>query len=151
MSLYLHKSHNVSVLLYHIVCPAKYRKAVFTPEVKRELKGVCDEIEQRYEIMFLEIGADVNHVHFLVQSVPMYSPTKIVRMVKRLTARALFARLPRLRKALWGGELWSSGFFISSVGKHGSETAISRYVREQGGGMYRRLDGGGVQEGLFAD
>jgi REP element-mobilizing transposase RayT len=117
--------------------------------VERELKVVCDEIEQRYEILFLEIGADVNHMHFLVQSVPMYSPTKIVRMVKSLTARALFVRLPRLRKALWGEELWSSGYFISSVGKHRNEAAISRYVRGQGGGMYRRLDKGGVQESLF--
>jgi putative transposase len=152
VSLYLHKSHNVSVLLYHLVLPAKYRKAVFTPEVERELKVVCEEIEQRYEIIFLEIGADLNHVHFLVQSVPTYSPTKIVRMVKSLTARELFSRIPSLRKKLWGGELWSSGFFISSVGKHGSEGTISRYVKEQGGGEYRRLDQVvEVQESLFSD
>ena len=140
MSLYLHKSHNVSVLLYHIVCPAKYRKAVFTPEVESVLKVICDEIELRYEIIFLEIGADSDHVHFLVQSVPTYSPTKIVGMIKSLTARELFARVPKIKKLLWGGELWSSGFFISSVGKHGSEGAISRYryVANQGGGEYRQ-------------
>ncbi len=137
----MHKSHNVSVLLYHIVCPAKYRKAVFTPEVESVLKVICDEIELRYEIIFLEIGADSDHVHFLVQSVPTYSPTKIVGMIKSLTARELFARVPKIKKLLWGGELWSSGFFISSVGKHGSEGAISRYryVANQGGGEYRQI------------
>jgi len=33
MSLYIRKSHNVSVLLYHIACPAKYRKVVFSEEM----------------------------------------------------------------------------------------------------------------------
>ncbi|MEM7175942.1 MAG: IS200/IS605 family transposase, partial [Chlamydiota bacterium] len=33
MSRYIHKSHNVSVLMYHIVCPSKYRRAVFIGEV----------------------------------------------------------------------------------------------------------------------
>ncbi|NJK44452.1 MAG: hypothetical protein HC933_09340 [Pleurocapsa sp. SU_196_0] len=59
---------------------------------------------------------------------------KIVRMVKSLTAREWLARVPWLRKALWGGELWSSGFFISSVSKHGSETAISRLCGSRVGG-----------------
>ncbi|MCC8417180.1 MAG: IS200/IS605 family transposase, partial [Rickettsia endosymbiont of Bryobia graminum] len=29
MSKYIHKSHNVTVLLYHMVFPAKYRRALF--------------------------------------------------------------------------------------------------------------------------
>ncbi len=29
MSRFIHKSHNVSVLLYHVVCVAKYRRVVF--------------------------------------------------------------------------------------------------------------------------
>ena len=77
MSRYIHKSHNVSVLMYHIVCPAKYRKAIFGKNVDKELKKTCLEIAKRYEIDFIEIGVDKDHVHFLVQSVPMYSPKKI--------------------------------------------------------------------------
>ena len=76
MSEYIHKSHNVSVLMYHIVCPAKYRKAVFDKSVDEEIKVICLEISKRYEINFLEIGVDKDHVHFLIQSVPMYSPKK---------------------------------------------------------------------------
>ena len=120
MGKYLHKRHNVTVLLYHIVCPAKYRRAVFTPEVERELKVVCEEIEARYEIEFLEIGADDDHVHFLVQSVPSYSPTKIVRIVKSLTAREIFARVPSVKKKLWGGEFWSKGYFMVVLGSMGA-------------------------------
>jgi len=71
VSEYIHKSHNVSILLYHLVCPAKYRRVVFTEEVDKELRDVCLEISKRYEIRFLEIGADMDHVHFLVQTVPI--------------------------------------------------------------------------------
>ena len=138
MSEYIHKSHNVSVLLYHIVCPVKYRKAVFTREVEDELKAACEGIAERYEIIFLEIGADSNHVHFLVQSVPTYSPTQLVRTIKSLSAKWIFEHVPKLKKILWGGSLWSSGYFVSTVGKHGSEQVIQNYVRKQGGESIRR-------------
>jgi len=73
---HIYKSHNKSLLLYHIVCPVKYRREVFSSDVEKTLKKVCKEISERYEIHFIEIGSDDNHVHLLIQSVPMYSPKK---------------------------------------------------------------------------
>ena len=67
MSEHIHRSHDASVLLYHLVCPAKYRRAVFSSEVDEVLKTVCMEISDKYDIMFLEIGTDKDHVHFLIQ------------------------------------------------------------------------------------
>ena len=68
-SQYLYLSHNVSNLVYHIVCPAKYRRVVFDETVDEHLRQICLEIEKRYDyIVFLEIGTDKDHVHFLVQS-----------------------------------------------------------------------------------
>ena len=84
MSKLVIKSHNVSVLLYHYVCPAKYRKVVIDQKVDGLLKDVCLEIAKRYQIEFIEIGTDKDHVHFLIQSVPTYSPTKIIQRVKSL-------------------------------------------------------------------
>lgn len=132
MSEYIHKSHNVSVLLYHLVFPAKYRRAVFDTTVDTVLKDVCIDISNRYQINFVEIGTDKDHVHFLVQSVPTYSVTKIVTMIKSLTAREIFKRCPQVKKQLWGGEFWTDGYFASTVGKHGDETQIARYVKNQG-------------------
>ena len=132
MSEYLHKSHNVSVLIYHLVCPAKYRRVVFDNQVDAVLKDICLEIAKRYELVFLEIGADKDHVHFLIQSVPTYSPTKIVKIIKSITAREIFHRVPTVKKQLWGGELWSKGYFISTVGRYGNEEAIRQYVKKQG-------------------
>ena len=90
MSEYIHKSHNVTVLIYHLVFPAKYWRVVFDNDVDKVLKEVCLDIEKRYQIKFLELGTDKDHVHFLVQSVPTYSVTKIVTMIKSLTAREIF-------------------------------------------------------------
>ncbi|MDX1418273.1 MAG: IS200/IS605 family transposase, partial [Candidatus Promineifilaceae bacterium] len=132
MSEFIHKSHNVTILLYHLVLPAKYRRAVFDPEVDVVMKDVCLEIEKRYQIKFLEIGTDKDHVHFLLQSVPTYSVTKIVTLLKSLTAREIFRRCPQVKKQLWGGEFWSDGYFASTVGKHGNEHTIANYVKEQG-------------------
>lgn len=129
---YIHKSHNVSVLLYHFVCPAKYRKIVLSKAVDESLKDVCLEIEKRYEVHFLEIGTDKNHVHFLVQSVPMQSPTQIIKMMKSITAREIFKRHPEVKTQLWGGEFWSDGYFVNTVSKFGDESTISQYVRDQG-------------------
>ena len=153
MSDYRHKRHNVSVLIYHIVCPAKYRRVVFSPEVDMVLKAVCLAIAKRYEIAFLEIGTDNDHVHFLVQSVPTYSPTKIVKIIKSLTAREIFTRVPAVKKQLWGGEFWSKGYFISTVGRHGNEDVIRRYVKNQGSAKspkpYKQLHRQDVQLELF--
>ena len=129
---YIHKSHNVSVLLYHFVCPAKYRKVVFSEAVDRTVKDTCLELSKRYHIHFLEIGTDNNHVHFLVQSIPTYSATKIITIIKSITAREVFRIHPEVKKQLWGGEFWSDGYFVNTVSKFGDENTISKYVREQG-------------------
>jgi len=126
------KSHNISVLIYHYVCPAKYRRVVFNAEVDEVLREVCLEIEKRYEIKFIEIGTDKDHVHFLIQSVPMYSAKKIIQTVKSLTAREILKRVPEVKKQLWGGEFWTDGYYVSTVGQKGSEETIRKYVEEQG-------------------
>ena len=118
--------------MYHIVCPAKYRRAVFGAVVDQKIKEVCAQISQRYEIEFLEIGTDKDHVHFLVQSVPMYSPKRIVQIIKSITAREVLRDCPEVKKQLWGGEFWSDGYFVSTVGAHGNEKMMQQYIQQQG-------------------
>ena len=67
-----------------------------------------------------------------MQSVPTYSVTKIVTLLKSLTAREIFRRCPQVKKQLWGGEFWTDGYFASTVGKHANEAMISQYVKKQG-------------------
>lgn len=132
MSKLIRKSHNVSILLYHIVCPTKYRRVVITEEVDQVLKEVCLGIADRYEITFLEIGTDKDHVHFLVQSVPRYSPTQIVGIIKSIIAQEILKQVPSVKKQLWGGKFWTTGYYIGTVGQNASEGQIQNYVKQQG-------------------
>ncbi len=132
MSEHIHKRHNKSLLLYHIVCPSKYRRKIFINEVEKTLKEVCMEISKRYEITFVEIGNDEDHVHYLVQGVPIQSPRAIVQTIKSITAREIFRLHPEVKKMLWGGQIWTSGYYINTVGQYGNEKVIREYVENQG-------------------
>lgn len=129
MSQYINKSHNVTTLLYYLVFPAKYRRAVFDDDVNEVLKKVCLGIEQRYEIKFLEIGTEKDHVHSLVQSVPKYSVTKIVTMLKSITAKEIFKRCPQVKKKLWGGVL--DGWIFCKYGRQAWRRGDDRQVHKE--------------------
>ena len=105
MSEHIIKRHNKNLLLYHLVCPAKYRRDVFTSEVEETLRQTCNGINQRYEISYIEIGSDDDHVHFLLQSVPVMSAEKLVRITKSITAREIFAKHRDVRKN-FGAEIF---------------------------------------------
>ncbi len=118
--------------MYHIVCPTKYRRVVIDEAVEATIKETCMEISKRYEIEFIEIGSEGDHVHFLVQSIPTYAPYQIVKMIKSIIAREVFRLHPIIKKKLWGGEFWTDGYYISSVGMYGNENVIKNYVKNQG-------------------
>ena len=132
MSEHIKRSHNKTLLLYHVVCPVRYRRGVFTETVKKGLVEICGEIELRYDIHFVEVGADRDHVHFLIQSIPSESVSELVRVVKSLTAREIFERHKEVKKRLWGGRFWTSGYYANTVGQYGNEEIIKRYVQEHG-------------------
>lgn len=129
---HIRKIHNKSLLLYHVVCPSRYRREVFTPEVECTLKATCQAISERYEINFVEIGSDEDHVHFLAQSVPMYSPKKVVQTIKSITAIRIFELHPEVKRKLCGGKFWTSGYYINTVGQYANSEVIKAYVQNQG-------------------
>jgi len=118
--------------MYHLVFPTKYRSVVIDKKVDEVIKTTCEEIEKRYEIHFMEIGTDKDHIHLLIQSVPTYDVTKLVRIIKSITAREVFKQCPEVKQKLWGGSFWTSGYLVGTVGKHGNEETISNYVKDQG-------------------
>jgi REP element-mobilizing transposase RayT len=136
---YIHKEHNVNILLYHLVFPAKYRRAVLTEKVEAVIKDACLELEKWYEIAFIEIDTDADYIHLLVQAVPTYSVTKLVTLIKSMTARQVFALCTEVKKTTLGGEFWSGGYFASTVGQHGNETVIAKYIKNQGKQNYTKF------------
>lgn len=132
MDQHIKKRHNKTLLLYHLVFPVKYRKKIIEIHISNFIKDICIEISDRYEIQFVEIGTDEDHVHFLVQSVPTISVDRIVRTIKSLTARMVFHSFPTIKKELWGGSFWTSGYYANTVGQYGNLEIIKKYVENQG-------------------
>ena len=125
--------------MYHFVCPIKYRRTVLTTSVSQSLREICIEIEKRYEYHFLEIGIDDNHVHFLIQSVSSNAPAKIIRAIKSITAKQLFHLHPEVKRQLWGGKFWTSGYYVNTVGQYANEEVIKKYLQNQGVSEYEKL------------
>ena len=132
MDEHIFKRHNKTLLLYHLVFPVKYRRKVINGLISESIKEICLEIGDRFEIDFVEIGTDEDHIHFLVQSVPTLSVDKMVRTIKSITAREIFHKFPEVKKDLWGGNFWTSGYYANTVGHYGNTEVIKKYVENQG-------------------
>lgn len=73
-----------------------------------------------------------DHIHLFVGAAPKYAPSRVMQILKSISAREMFKRFPELRKQLWGGEFWSDGGYIGTVGDGISSEIIKRYIKEQG-------------------
>ena len=125
--------HKVFRIKYHFVCVIKYRKDLFKESRYAEtFKRICEGLEERYSMKFETIGFDEDHVHFLLRSVPKYSPSQLFRVVKSITSMKLFERYPDLKKELWGGEFWSDGGYVGTVGEGINGDIIRNYIKNQG-------------------
>ena len=125
-------SHSVYKTQYHIVFVTKYRRKILTTGVAQYLWAIFPEIRKfRPDVEVMEIGIDRDHIHLHVVIPPKYAVSDIVRMIKSNTARRLKEKFLFLEKVYWGTDsLWSTGFFVSTVGV--DELTIRNYVRWQG-------------------
>jgi len=126
------RNHSTYDAHYHIVFPVKYRKALLDDRITKAIRDIAAEIGIRYDIEFDQIGCDGNHIHLLVTFAPKYAGSDVVRIFKSITAKQLFKRFPELRNDLWGGEFWSDGFYLATVGERGNWDVVKRYVAGQG-------------------
>jgi putative transposase len=89
-------------------------------------------ISERYSIEVEGLGMDSDHIHLLCSAHPKVSAGEIVRIFKSITAREIFKQVPEVKKELWGGEFWSDGYYVGTVGERGNWSIVEKYVREQG-------------------
>ena len=145
--LHINKPHNKTLFIYHLVCPVKYRRDVFTPTVSESLKTVCLEFGPAYDINFIEIGIDEDHVHFLIQTIPSIQFSNLVKKIKSITAKYLFKKHPEIKIKLWGGNFWTQGYYANTVG-NANMSIISNYVKNQGTPGYVQLH---LQQSILFD
>ena len=118
---------------YHIVFPVKYRKALLSDSVTKEIKEISKRLEERYDLDIEQIGCDKDHIHILTSFHPKYLIGQFVRLFKSITAKQIFLKFPEVKKDLWGGEFWTDGYYVATVGERGNWSVVERYVKNQGG------------------
>ena len=117
---------------YHIVFPVKYRKALLDSEVTAIIVETAEAITERYAIEMEAIGTDRDHIHLLCSAHPKMAPGRIVQIFKSITAREIFRRKPTVKNELWGGEFWTDGYYVATVGERGDWNTVEQYVQKQG-------------------
>ena len=126
-------AHKVYKIKYHFVFCIKYRKDLFLQNKYVEtFKHLCMGLEKRYSMKFETIGFDEDHVHFMLCSLPRFSPSQLFRLIKGITARKLFEFHPDIKEELWGGEFWSDGGYVGTIGEGINAEIIREYIRKQG-------------------
>ena len=128
---YQRTSHAGYELTYHLVWVPKYRKVVLSEPVARRCKQVFQEIAERSGFAVVEQEVMPDHVPVFVSAPPRWSPAELVNVLKSVSAKQLFQACPKLRQAMWGGELWSSGYFVRAPGDAVTAAVSQRYIRYQ--------------------
>ena len=143
MSALRRSKHAVYDLKYHFVWIPKYRKGILTEEVAEYAKLVFQRVAEEYEMIIDTIEVVEDHVHIFLEAPPRLSPSRIVQILKSISARELFRQFSRLRKELWGGRVWSDGYFVRAVGDEVTSDVIRRYIE------YHEHQRGVVQPSLW--
>jgi putative transposase len=115
-----------------VLCVKYRRQLLFADDRLGFLKEICKGIEERYWFEFDSIGTDGDHVHILVGAAPRYAPSRVMQIIKSVTARQLFKRYPEIKQQLWGGEFWSDGGYIGTVSEGVTEEIICNYIEQHG-------------------
>jgi len=132
--------HCIYQIRYHMVMCVKYRKQLLaTKEHGEGLAEILREIGARYWYRIEDIGTDGDHVHVFVGAAGRWAPSRIMQVLKSISARELFRRFPRIKKQLWGGEFWSDGGYIGTVGDGVTEEIIRKYIQQQGSQEEKKL------------
>ena len=117
---------------YHLVFVVKYRKSLIESRMFDFMKRICVGISKRYFLWFDALGFEGDHVHLVVEAPPRYSPSRIMQICKSILAIQIFKEFPEVREELWGGEFWTDGGHIDTVGDGRGLEEVMNYVKNQG-------------------
>jgi len=123
--------HAVYELKYHLVWVPKYRARILGGEVSKYLKDVFKQIAEEYEFKIDVMEVIEDHVHMFIEAPPSYSPSDLVQIMKSISAREVFKKFPKMRKAMWSGKIWNEGYYVRSVGDKVTSEVIKKYIEYQ--------------------
>ena len=128
------KNRHKYLLQYHIIFVCKYRKKLLmSKQISDDIKQFSYEICQKHKVIIRYMETDKDHIHYMIETEPTMSISKIVNLMKSYTAYHIWKRYPDyLRKHFWKEHtFWTDGYFVCSVGNV-SEEMLRKYIENQG-------------------
>ena len=129
---YRTSAHSRYTIYYHLVFCPKYRRKIFKDfDIDNEVKEVIKNMAKYHDWIIEELETDEDHVHLCLSAPPRYSPSKIVNLLKTWTYKHVYRTHPELKEYLWGGKMWATGYYVSTVSDRGTKEEIKKYIRNQ--------------------
>lgn len=130
---YLVTNRSKHYLKYHLIMVCKYRKKLLIDPLKKDLKSILQAIADRSDFEIELFESDIDHLHFLIRSIPRLSVSSIVRRLKQESTLAIWKKHQRLLSNHFWKEhtFWSDGYFVCSIGEASPQT-IRHYILSQG-------------------
>lgn len=126
--MYTDHTRNVTYKLsYHFIWCSKYRKKLLVGRIAVLLKLGIPHLcaDEEWAIETLDIQPD--HVRLVITVPPSVTPSEVAHQIKEETARVVFKRFPEVKNECPDGELWSSSYYVGSVGDI-SLDAVREYI-----------------------
>ncbi len=118
----------VYALEYLIVWCVKYRRKVITHDAEMVLFDPLHAYAKDNGFPIREANTDLDHVHLLIEAMPMVLIPDLMKGMKGVSARVLFQTFPELKEKLWGGHMWNPPYFVAAVSEN-TKSQIVRYLR----------------------
>ena len=92
--------------------------SIYEYNEEEHMKQFSYEICQKHKVVIRYMETDKDHIHYMIETEPTMSISKIVNLMKSYTTYHIWERYPNyLRKHFWKEHtFWTDGYFACSVG-----------------------------------
>lgn len=127
------KNRHKHLLQYHLIFVCKYRKKLLISKISNDIKQLSYEICNKHNVTIKEMETDKDHIHYLIETEPTISISKIVNLMKSYTTYHIWQLHQKyLSRHFWKEHtFWTDGYFVCSIGNV-SEKMLKEYIENQG-------------------
>ena len=123
-------NHSVFLLYYHLILVVKYRRKVFSDQMRQYAKNIFIRISSAYNITLEEWNHDNDHVHIMFRAHPNTEISKFINAYKSASSRLIKKDFPEVRRKLWKEMFWSRSYCLLTTGGAPIEI-IRKYIESQ--------------------
>lgn len=108
-------------------------KKLLVGKISDDIKQLSYEICNKHNVTIKKMETDKDHIHYLIETEPTISISKIVNLMKSYTTYHIWQLHQKyLSRHFWKEHtFWTDGYFVCSIGNV-SEKMLKEYIENQG-------------------